>query len=76
MLTHRVSSTDLLNCMRNTDFEFAGEKHIVSPGNWVACAGQDNTDALCTIGTVSNVLVGSLNDHGERISDPISRITF
>lgn len=42
----------------------SGEKHIVSPGNWVACAGRDNTDAKCTIGTVSNILVGDLNDHG------------
>ncbi|CAE6451903.1 unnamed protein product [Rhizoctonia solani] len=42
----------------------SGEKHIVSPGNWVACSGRDNTDAKCTIGTVPNVLVGDLNDHG------------
>ncbi|KAH7337839.1 lipase [Rhizoctonia solani] len=42
----------------------SGEKHIVSPGSWVACAGRDNTDAKCTIGTVSNILVGDLGDHG------------
>ncbi|CAE6499977.1 unnamed protein product [Rhizoctonia solani] len=42
----------------------SGEKHIISPGNWVTCAGRDNTDAKCTIGTVSNVLAGDLNDHG------------
>ncbi|KAF8689785.1 Lipase (class 3), partial [Rhizoctonia solani] len=42
----------------------SGERHIVSPGNWVACSGRDNTDAQCTIGTVSNILVGDLNDHG------------
>ncbi|KAG9111083.1 hypothetical protein FRC07_008092 [Ceratobasidium sp. 392] len=41
-----------------------GEKHILSPGNWVACSGQDNTDASCTIGTTPNILVGSTSDHG------------
>ncbi|CAE6474914.1 unnamed protein product [Rhizoctonia solani] len=42
----------------------SGEKHIISPGNWVACAGRDNTDARCTVGTVSNIFAGDLNDHG------------
>ncbi|CAE6464733.1 unnamed protein product [Rhizoctonia solani] len=42
----------------------SGEKHIVSPGNWVACSGRDNTDAKCSIGTVPNILVGDVNDHG------------
>lgn len=51
------------------DNGFTGEKHIVSPGNWVGCAGQDNTDPQCTIGTVPNVLVGSADDHGKQISN-------
>ncbi|CEL58747.1 Lipase OS=Rhizopus oryzae PE=1 SV=1 [Rhizoctonia solani AG-1 IB] len=42
----------------------SGEKHIVSPGNWVTCSGRDNTDAKCSIGTVPNILVGDVNDHG------------
>ncbi|KAF8677549.1 Alpha beta-hydrolase [Rhizoctonia solani] len=42
----------------------SGEKHILAPGSWVACAGQDNTDGQCTTGAVSNILVGDVNDHG------------
>ncbi|ELU43446.1 lipase [Rhizoctonia solani AG-1 IA] len=42
----------------------SGEKHILAPGSWVACAGQDNTDGQCTTGDVSNILVGDVNDHG------------
>ncbi|CUA68352.1 Lipase [Rhizoctonia solani] len=41
-----------------------GEIHILSPGNWVACDGWDNTDARCTIGAVSNIFRGNLNYHG------------
>ncbi|KAJ1306650.1 hypothetical protein OPQ81_007645 [Rhizoctonia solani] len=42
----------------------SGEKHILTPGSWVACSGQDNTDSQCTTGAVSNVLVGDIDDHG------------
>ncbi|KAB5594470.1 Lipase [Ceratobasidium theobromae] len=42
----------------------SGEKHILTPGSWVACAGQDNTDEQCTTGLVANILVGDINDHG------------
>ncbi|KAH7335439.1 Alpha/Beta hydrolase protein [Rhizoctonia solani] len=42
----------------------AGEKHILTPGSWVACSGQDNTDAQCATGAVSNILVGDIDDHG------------
>lgn len=67
MLTHRVGSNKSFSYICYADVYFTGEKHIVSPGYWVACAGEDNTDSLCTIGTVSNVLVGNLNDHGKLI---------
>ena len=42
-----------------------GEKHIISTGSWVACAGQDNTDSSCIVGTVPTILNGNANDHGE-----------
>ncbi|KDN47097.1 hypothetical protein RSAG8_03874, partial [Rhizoctonia solani AG-8 WAC10335] len=42
----------------------SGEKHIRAPGSWVACSGQDNADGQCTTGTVSNIMVGDVNDHG------------
>ncbi|CAE6435544.1 unnamed protein product [Rhizoctonia solani] len=42
----------------------AGEKHILAPGSWVACSGQDNTDSQCTTGAVSNILVGDIDNHG------------
>ncbi|KAF8604804.1 alpha/beta-hydrolase [Ceratobasidium sp. AG-I] len=66
-LSHINNEKDIVPIVPGRGLGFAhpsGEKHIVAPGNWVACAGQDNTDALCTIGTVSNILVGSLDDHG------------
>ncbi|KAH9922812.1 alpha beta-hydrolase [Epithele typhae] len=41
-----------------------GEVHITSPGNAVACSGDDNDgDAECTDKTVSNILKGSVLDH-------------
>ncbi|KAG8780339.1 hypothetical protein FRC12_023169 [Ceratobasidium sp. 428] len=66
-LTHINNEKDIVPTVPGRFLGFAhtsGEKHILSPGNWVACTGQDNTDSQCTIGTVSNVLVGDLNDHG------------
>ncbi|KAG8713935.1 hypothetical protein FRC09_018166 [Ceratobasidium sp. 395] len=66
-LTHINNEKDIVPIVPGRFSGFAhtsGEKHILSPGNWVACTGQDNTDSQCTTGTVSNVLVGDLNDHG------------
>ncbi|KAG8776684.1 hypothetical protein FRC12_000782 [Ceratobasidium sp. 428] len=66
-LTHINNEKDIVPIVPGRFLGFAhtsGEKHIFSPGNWVACTGQDNTDSQCTTGTVSNVLVGDLNDHG------------
>ncbi|KAI0670760.1 alpha/beta-hydrolase [Trametes maxima] len=41
-----------------------GEIHIVSPGNAVSCAGNDNADdSQCTIKTVPNILVGNILNH-------------
>ncbi|TFY75768.1 hypothetical protein EWM64_g8245 [Hericium alpestre] len=41
-----------------------GEVHIVSPGNAVACSGDDDaTDSQCTIKTVPNILDGSVANH-------------
>ncbi|KAI0788152.1 lipase [Fomes fomentarius] len=41
----------------------SGEVHIQESGAWLACPGQDNTDARCTIGTVPNIFEGEPNDH-------------
>ena len=41
----------------------SGEIHIQDSGEWLACPGQDNTDAQCTVGDVKNLLVGHLSDH-------------
>ncbi|KAJ3988503.1 Alpha/Beta hydrolase protein [Lentinula detonsa] len=42
----------------------AGEIHIVSPGNVVACPGDDDaTDAQCTIDTVPNIFDGDILNH-------------
>ncbi|KAJ3844688.1 Alpha/Beta hydrolase protein [Lentinula raphanica] len=42
----------------------AGEIHIVSPGNVVACSGDDDaTDAQCTIDTVPNIFDGDILNH-------------
>ncbi|KDR75797.1 hypothetical protein GALMADRAFT_97687 [Galerina marginata CBS 339.88] len=41
-----------------------GEVHILSPGNAVACSGDDDaTDSQCTISSVPNVLVGNILNH-------------
>ncbi|CAE6471347.1 unnamed protein product [Rhizoctonia solani] len=40
-----------------------GEKHIVSAGSWVACAGHDNTDKSCTTGAVPTIFNGHSDDH-------------
>ncbi|KAJ3802954.1 alpha/beta-hydrolase, partial [Lentinula aff. detonsa] len=42
----------------------AGEIHIVSPGNVVACSGDDDaTDSQCTIDTVPNIFDGDILNH-------------
>ncbi|TFK69116.1 alpha/beta-hydrolase [Pluteus cervinus] len=41
----------------------SGEKHIQDDETWIACPGQDNTDALCTTGDVTDILSGVLADH-------------
>ncbi|KAK0466791.1 alpha/beta-hydrolase [Desarmillaria tabescens] len=41
----------------------SGEKHITDSNAWVACPGQDNEDDRCTVGEVSNILVGDVDDH-------------
>lgn len=41
-----------------------GEIHIVSPGNAVSCAGDDDgDDKQCTDKTVSNILFGNILNH-------------
>ncbi|KAJ4483309.1 Alpha/Beta hydrolase protein [Lentinula aciculospora] len=42
----------------------AGEIHIISPGNVVACSGDDDaTDSQCTIDTVPNIFEGDILNH-------------
>ncbi|KIJ28858.1 hypothetical protein M422DRAFT_269830 [Sphaerobolus stellatus SS14] len=40
-----------------------GEIHIADDGVWHACAGEDNTSSLCTVGDVTNVFTGNTTDH-------------
>ncbi|KAF9566678.1 alpha/beta-hydrolase [Agrocybe pediades] len=41
-----------------------GEIHILSPGNAVACSGDDDaTDSQCTISSVPNVFSGNILNH-------------
>lgn len=41
----------------------SGEIHIQDSGAWLACPGQDNTDARCTVGDVKNIFDGDESDH-------------
>ncbi|KAG7445154.1 lipase [Guyanagaster necrorhizus] len=41
----------------------SGEIHIDSDNDWNSCPGQDNPEKGCTVGDVSSILVGDLNDH-------------
>ncbi|KAM5534497.1 hypothetical protein V8D89_011829 [Ganoderma adspersum] len=41
----------------------SGEIHIQDSGEWLACPGQDNTNAQCTVGDVKNLLDGHVSDH-------------
>ncbi|KAI0794401.1 lipase [Fomes fomentarius] len=41
----------------------SGEIHIQDSGAWLACPGQDNTDARCTVGDVQNIFDGDESDH-------------
>jgi hypothetical protein len=41
----------------------AGQVHIISDGNAVACAGDENDSTMCTDGAVPNILEGSILDH-------------
>ncbi|KAK0501698.1 alpha/beta-hydrolase [Armillaria luteobubalina] len=41
----------------------SGEVHIASNNNWNSCPGQDNPEKGCTVGDVSSIFVGDLNDH-------------
>ncbi|KAM5535323.1 hypothetical protein V8D89_011008 [Ganoderma adspersum] len=41
----------------------SGEVHIDEAGAWLACPGQDNTSAKCTVGDVRNIFVGNGTDH-------------
>ncbi|KAI0731001.1 lipase [Earliella scabrosa] len=41
----------------------SGEIHIQDSGAWLACPGQDNTNAQCTVGDVKNIFEGDTGDH-------------
>ncbi|CAE6500015.1 unnamed protein product [Rhizoctonia solani] len=41
----------------------SGEKHIIAEDDWVACAGQDNTDKQCSTGDVPNIFEGRVEDN-------------
>lgn len=41
----------------------SGEIHINAGGTWMACSGQDNTNAECEVGAVPNVLFADEGDH-------------
>ncbi|KAF5354572.1 hypothetical protein D9758_011172 [Tetrapyrgos nigripes] len=50
----------------------SGEKHILDSGEWVACSGQENTAANCTLGYVPTIFNGDADDH----SGPYDGITM
>ncbi|KIJ32819.1 hypothetical protein M422DRAFT_265302 [Sphaerobolus stellatus SS14] len=65
-LTHINHEEDPVSILsgRALGFEHAhGEVHITDDGVWHACAGHDNTNSLCTVGTVTNIFVGQTADH-------------
>ncbi|KAI0833785.1 lipase [Trametes gibbosa] len=41
----------------------SGEVHIQESEAWVACPGQDNTDAQCIVGSVPTLLDADVDDH-------------
>ena len=61
------NESDLVPIIPGRGLGFAhpqGEVHITSPGNAVACSGNDNaSDGQCTIKTVPNIFRGSILDH-------------
>ena len=65
-VTHVSNKEDLVPIVPGRSLGFhhpSGEIHIQDSGEWLACPGQDNTDAQCTVGDVKNLLVGHLSDH-------------
>lgn len=40
-----------------------GEIHIQESGEWITCAGQDNPDPRCIVGTVSSIYDATFSDH-------------
>ncbi|KAF8605805.1 alpha/beta-hydrolase [Ceratobasidium sp. AG-I] len=64
--THITNEKDLVPIIPGRGLGFvhpSNEKHIVSAGQWYACAGQDNTSVDCSTGAVSNIFVGNTDDH-------------
>ncbi|KAJ7173679.1 Alpha/Beta hydrolase protein [Mycena filopes] len=41
----------------------SGEIHIQETGQWNSCPGQDNANALCSVGEVEDLFEGNLSDH-------------
>ncbi|EUC63681.1 lipase [Rhizoctonia solani AG-3 Rhs1AP] len=65
-LSRITNMQDLVPILPGRLFGYAhpsGEKHIVSAGSWVACAGHDNTDDSCITGTVRTIFNGRSEDH-------------
>ncbi|QRV84522.1 Lipase (class 3) [Ceratobasidium sp. AG-Ba] len=65
-LTHINNKKDIVPTLPPRLIGYAhpsGEKHILAPGSWVACAGQDNTDTSCIVGAVPTLFNGNANDH-------------
>nr|VWP00241.1 Zn(2)-C6 fungal-type domain-containing protein [Ganoderma boninense] len=65
-VTHISNKKDVVPILPGRFLGFhhpSGEVHIDEPGAWLACPGQDNPSAKCTVGDVRNVFVGNGTDH-------------
>ncbi|KAI1786144.1 lipase [Ganoderma leucocontextum] len=65
-VTHVNNKKDIVPILPGRFLGFhhpSGEVHIEESGAWLACPGQDNTDARCTVGDVPNIFVGNGTDH-------------
>ncbi|KAG8793992.1 hypothetical protein FRC12_000956 [Ceratobasidium sp. 428] len=64
--SHVTNKKDVVPILPGRGLGYAhpnGEKHIVAAGQWDACDGHDNTSPNCSTGAVSNIFVGSVDDH-------------
>ncbi|PIL27949.1 hypothetical protein GSI_09984 [Ganoderma sinense ZZ0214-1] len=65
-VTHINNKKDIVPILPGRFLGFhhpSGEVHIDEAGAWLACPGEDNPSAKCTVGDVRNIFVGNGTDH-------------